>query len=109
MSKLTTEKRSAWADHIQNQRNSGITQKAYCLQHGIQPHQFWYWQRKLRSSLVTPAKRADKQPTSAFMPVKVRLPVADQCLSIILTNGMRVEGIDEHNALLAQRLIGASK
>ena len=52
--------------HIAACKSSGITVKAYCLQHQIKPSNYYYWQNKLQSQ---PA--ADK-----FIPITPQLQTA---------------------------------
>ena len=109
MSRLTAKQRSVWADHLQTQRDSGLTQQIYCKQQALKPHQFWYWKRKLEGSGVKRQKQPGKRKQSGFVPVNMATPASIQYLSISLPNGMTVEGIAVHNRLLAQQLIGALK
>ena len=109
MGRLTIEQRSAWADHLQAQRDSGLTQQVYCKQQALKPHQFWYWKRKLESRGVKKSLRTGKPGQAGFVPVSIATQAPLQYLSITLANGMTVEGIAVHNRLLEQQLIGALK
>ena len=109
MSRLTPQQRSAWADHIQTQRESGLTQQVYCQQHALKPHQFWYWKRKLAGGAAGKLKQPGKPKQSGFVPVNIAIPAQIQYLSITLPNGMTIVGIADHNQLLAQHLIGVFK
>ena len=67
----------AMAVHIAACKASGITVKAYCLQHKIKISNYYYWQHKL---LPRPAgKFISFTPPSATAPV-----------SIIFTSGTRI-------------------
>ena len=107
MSRLSAQQRSVWADHIQSQRDSGITQEAYCQKHDLKPHQYWYWKRKLAGSRVTKTAQPVKQ--NGFVQVSVARSTPIQHLRITLPNGITVDGITDHNQHLAQQLIGALK
>ena len=109
MSRLTIEQRSAWADHLQAQRSSGLMQQVYCKQHDLKPHQFWYWKRKLESSGLEKSMQPSKPKQPGFVPVSIATKAPIQYLSITLANGMIVEGIAESNQLLAQHLAGVLK
>lgn len=108
MSQLSAQQRSVWADHIQSQVGSGLTQGAYCLKHDLKPHQFWYWKRKLLGQSVL-KNQSVKHKQNGFVPVSVSRPVAVQHLSVTLPNGVTVEGITDHNQQLARELLGALK
>jgi len=52
MSTGTSHSRSAklqfWQSHITDWRSSGLSQKLYCLKHGLAVQTFGYWHRKLK-------------------------------------------------------------
>ena len=37
---------------IQECKASGLTNKEYCIQHGLSEKSFYYWQKKLRTKIV---------------------------------------------------------
>lgn len=41
-----------WAAAIQECRASGLTNKEYCIQHGLSEKSFYCWQKKLRTQIV---------------------------------------------------------
>ena len=41
---------SHWAGIIKEQKESGLSAKAYCTNSGIRENQFYYWQKKLREA-----------------------------------------------------------
>lgn len=47
-----TELRQEWEKRLEDFQASGQTATAWCSEHGIHMHRFWYWSRKLRTSLV---------------------------------------------------------
>ena len=40
-----------WAAAIQECKASGLTNKEYCIQHGLSEKNFYYWQKKLRAQI----------------------------------------------------------
>lgn len=46
-----------WAAVIQEMQGkaSGLTNKEYCIRHGLSEKSFYYWQKKLRTQIVTSA------------------------------------------------------
>ena len=44
-----------WAAVIQECKASGLTNKEYCIRHGLSEKSFYYWQKKLRTQIVTSA------------------------------------------------------
>ena len=63
--------------HIKACKASGITVKAYCLQHQLKPSNYYYWQNKLRG-----------QPGGKFIPITP--PLVTTPVSIIFANGHRI-------------------
>lgn len=45
-------RQSQWAAAIQECKASGLTNKEYCIQHGLSEKSFYYWQKKLRTKIV---------------------------------------------------------
>ncbi len=41
-----------WAAVIQECKASGLTNKEYCIQHGLSERSFYYLQKKLRSQII---------------------------------------------------------
>ena len=44
-----------WAAVIQKCTASGLTNKEYCIQHGLSEKSFYYWQKNLRTQIVVSA------------------------------------------------------
>lgn len=40
-------KSELWKEHLQNQKNSGLSVRTWCLENQISQPQFYYWKRKL--------------------------------------------------------------
>ena len=40
-------KSELWKEHLQNQKNSGLSVRAWCSENQISQPQFYYWKRKL--------------------------------------------------------------
>ena len=62
-----------WVEIIKSQRSSGESVKGYCLERGLQEHQYYYWRRKLA-----------KAESSAFTELTVIPQPAASC-NIVLT------------------------
>lgn len=63
--------------HIEACKASGMTVKAYCLQHHIKYSNYYYWQKKLQS-----------QQACKFINITPPLPIAG--MSVTFTNGNRI-------------------
>ncbi len=83
------DKRRFWEHHLEQCRQSPLTQKAYCKKHGLKIHQFYYWKR--RSAL--------DHGKVAFLPVdlfKNHPPNPSSCsVRILIPNGVTIELDDQ--------------
>jgi hypothetical protein len=41
-------KRSFWEYHLERWQQSGLSQRAYCMEHELKSHQFYYWRRRIQ-------------------------------------------------------------
>lgn len=81
-------KRDFWERQIEQWRQSGLSQLAYCRQHHLKAHRFYYWRRRI----------IKKQTDVSFLPVKLatlhkpNLPA----IRVLMPNGcsIEIEGLD---------------
>ncbi|WP_448215653.1 IS66 family insertion sequence element accessory protein TnpA [Endozoicomonas sp. 2B-B] len=96
---------SEWLERVQSWRDSGLTQSAWCQQHGIRVSKFGYWKRKLDT---TPSVKPTPN-NSGFVQVTPQpepgAPSRITPLSITLPSGVTVSGIDESNLSLCEQLV----
>ena len=59
-----------WAAVIQECKDSGLTNKEYCIRHGLSEKSFYYWQKKLRTQIV--------DSTPELVPLEVTTPVEEE-------------------------------
>lgn len=90
-----------WRQHIEEWRNSGLSQQAFCRDRNLSYHQFHYWRKKLALATV------DETPlrSSALVPVTYTSPSPDTCLSVHLPSGISLRGIASDNLALVERLL----
>ena len=55
ISKQSKEKGTYWQDHILSCKQSGLSQKQYCINHKLALSTFTYWKRKLGKNQQQPA------------------------------------------------------
>jgi hypothetical protein len=103
MSQSSPSQKSAWGSHIRAQKESDLTQQAYCRQHDLKPHQFWYWKNKLGGADSIKPQKQNPSAKSAFIPV-VTPALLSRGLSITLPSGISINGIESHNMLVAEQL-----
>jgi len=78
-----------WRQHLQRQKASGQTARAYCREHGLAETAFHYWRRTI-AERDQESRRAAPAPT--FVPVTVVGPAmaAGSAIEIRLAGGHRV-------------------
>src|SRR5512144_1551392 len=83
--RAVSERRLFWQDHLAQWQRSGLTQVAYCRQHGVNRDQFGYWKKRLRS-----ARSAGTAPGGTDF-IAVHLASASASLAVVLNNHLRVD------------------
>ncbi|MGD8914181.1 MAG: hypothetical protein PVJ68_15775 [Candidatus Thiodiazotropha sp.] len=92
-----------WRQHIEDWRNSGLTQQAFCRDRNLSYHKFHYWRKKLADTPV-----AKKRPrSSALVPVTYQAPSPDNGLSVHLPSGISLRGIASDNLALVKQLLAS--
>lgn len=87
---------SHWAQVVHQQRESGLSIKAYCKENGFHENAYYYWQRKLRQAACAKlAERTADAETRLVPSGWARLETTDPEQSDIAVkieiNGCRVE------------------
>lgn len=49
ISEITESKENYWSSHFRSWKESGLSQKNYCIVNNLKYNQFQYWYRKLKS------------------------------------------------------------
>jgi len=89
-----------WPDHVSQWRDSGLSQAAYCRQHGLCQNGFSYYKRKYSNGLLP-----DKGEPSGFVRVQViPQPQYHEPLTLHFANGARLTGIAENNMEMIKQL-----
>lgn len=71
----TPTKFEYWQAHQHNWLESGLSQKAYCQQHGISLPAFTYWRGRLKEKI-------EHSPSPAIIPVKIA-PAANSSMPLL--------------------------
>ena len=83
------QKRHFWEHHLERWQQSGLSQRAYCHEHFLRPHQFYYWRRRI----LKPENEV------SFLPVALPLGRGrhSRAVRILMPNGciIELEGWDE--------------
>ena len=93
-----------WQEHIVAWQSSGLSQKAYCDEHGLKSHQLSYWYRKqVRASAPI---EGGGQTAPKFVPIAVSTPpTASLGLRLRLPNGCELLDIEAHHLGLLPSLL----
>ena len=86
---------SHWRGHVESWQASGLSQKVYCKQHDLKPHNLSYWKNKFDSQRE--AKANGGFVAVALESTSVALP---QGLNLHLTNGHRIDGFSSIEELV---------
>ncbi len=101
--------RERWLAHVQAQEHGGLNQREYCRHHELAFASFARWRRLVLQSRTTNGS----VQSSGFVPVVVpsTLPTlatsTAPSLTMVLGNGMRLEGITAENVGVVAALVGA--
>ena len=103
-----SDKRLFWQRHIRQQARGKLTQRSYCQRHEIGYASFARWRRLLQP------ERLSESP-SAFIPVQLQLAAKESsnpdfqstadALTLVLPNGLRIEGVSIANLDLVATLV----
>ena len=78
-----------WAVVIQECKASGLTNKEYCIRHGLSEKSFYYWQKKLRTQIVTSAPE--------LVPLEVASVVEEELQIRYRGESQEIDGIQYQN------------
>ena len=78
------QRRQFWQTHIDQWQTSGLTQRAYCIQHDLIIHRFYDWRRRIKSA---------KNNSVSFLPVSLAEGASfnHPSVSIHTPNGYTIE------------------
>lgn len=75
-----------WQKHLEACKQSELTQKAYCAEHGLSTKTFYRWLRKEKDAATA------TQPSLTLVPVSISVPAANRgILRLHSPGGWRIE------------------
>lgn len=80
-----------WAAVIQECKASGLTNKEYCIRHGLSEKSFYYWQKKLRTQIV--ASAPELVPLEMSSPVEEELHIRYRGAELKLPAGIDMDAV----------------
>ena len=90
-----------WQEQISAWEQTDQTQKSFCEEHDLDYHRFGYWRRKNREQSSSEVV----QQGPGFVPVRHAIDRIASGLTLILPNGIRVQGIEASNLPLLSQLL----
>lgn len=92
--------RNTWKQHLQDWKQSGLSQVEYCREQGLKPHQLTYWKKRFQSP----------EPATKWIPLN--RPGSPQVgtstvVAVVLPDGVRLEVPAEHATTLLPKLLPA--
>lgn len=97
----STARTSYWQPQIEAWRISGQTQKVYCKANDLNYHRFSYWKRKF----LDQDNQVQRERSAGFVPVTRRLQAETSHLSLVLPNGLVLQGIASDNLPVVYQLL----
>ena len=92
---------SYWKQRIDAWQASNQSQKAFCRAHDLDYHRFGYWRRKF----LKQASDAQRQRETDFVPVTYAPQAEASGLSLVLPNGLVLQGIATDNLAVVYQLL----
>ena len=93
-----------WHRHMAGWKNSGLSQQKFCKNNNLVYHQFLYWRHKLKQT-TNKSQQQTRQPSgSGFASVSIQ-PATEPGLSLLLPNGLIIQGIHANNLSLVSQLM----
>jgi len=80
---MSDEKRKYWSKLIAEQGASGQTIRAFCQEHGVGDHSFYYWRKRLQKS--EPVQFALLKTVASAAPLELTLANGEQ---LLIRNGV---------------------
>lgn len=85
----TKSKARIWQEQVEAQVRSGKTVRAFCEEHQLKRHTFFYWRKKFQA-LSNKGLEIGRLP-SRFIPITGALPWAGKSPCIHLPNGVKID------------------
>ena len=80
-----------WAAVIQECKASGLTNKEYCIRHGLSEKNFYYWQKKLRTQIA--ASGPELVPLEMASAVEEELQIRHRGAELKLPSGVDMDAV----------------
>lgn len=90
---LSSAREARWRKHLGTWRASGVSQAAYCRQHGLAPADFSWWKHELVRRDNRAAKRSQRgiEARPQFVPLSIAAGQTRSECELLLRNGRRLQ------------------
>jgi hypothetical protein len=76
--------------HIEQWKQSGLSQKVYCEQQGVKYHVFHYWYKLYRNQHQAAVQEPEPKPSAAFLPLTLISSSSAAAIELHLSGGHRL-------------------
>src|SRR3954469_7297785 len=76
--------------HIEQWKQSGLSQKVYCEQQAVKYHVFHYWYKLYRNQHQQAAQEPQPKPSASFLPLTLVNPSSVAVIELQLSGGHRL-------------------
>jgi hypothetical protein len=96
-----TDLAAHWQQHIDQWKDSGLSQPKFCQANDLTYHRFVYWRRKFERG---PGGDQGERESGGFATLNYR-PDVNNGLTLSLPNGLVLRGIRSDNILVVRQLL----
>jgi hypothetical protein len=82
------ERRELWRQRVAEQKNNGQTVRAFCREHRLSEHSFYWWRRQFSSPVEKPIRFALVETVTPFAETH---PPRQAQLELVLNSGERLQ------------------
>ena len=91
-----------WRNHVTAWENLGLSGQGYCNEHQLTYHRFVYWRQKYRENVDS---RPASKKNSGFTAVVRSNASAKSGLTVVLPNGIELQGVTRDNIEVVSALV----
>jgi transposase-like protein len=103
------KKEAFWRRKLQLWKDSGLSVRAFCDQHGLAEPSFYYWRERIRQADLDAAPVQPTTPASTEQPVPLFLPIrlaaVPEPIEVVLADGTLVRVPPSFDADALRRLL----
>jgi transposase-like protein len=94
-------KEAVWRKHVRRQRNSGLSIREFCHEHGLVESAFYFWRQEIRRR----DQESATEQASTFVPLTVQTEMPATPLEVVLSSGHVVRVMAGFDAATLRQLL----